>query len=175
MDTTPSLESPLSTGSWTLYYHHPADHRWTLDSYQKVVTVTSWNEFFSCMNQLDENVLQNAMLFWMRNDIPPLYENHNNIRGGCYSLRVNRSKSSNYFLLYTIACMLGQAVSDKDNSIQGISISPKRVIEKSQVFNVIKIWNKDCTKYKDISQLIKLDNIQVTSEIIYTPHVQKKL
>jgi hypothetical protein len=127
------------------------------------------------MNQLDENVLQNAMLFWMRNDIPPLYENHNNIRGGCYSLRVNRSKSSNYFLLYTIACMLGQAVSDKDNSIQGISISPKRVIEKSQVFNVIKIWNKDCTKYKDISQLIKLDNIQVTSEIIYTPHVQKKL
>ena len=175
MDTTPSLESPLSTGSWTLYYHHPADHRWTLDSYQKIVTVTTWNEFFSCMNQLDENVLQNAMLFWMRNDIPPLYENHNNIRGGCYSLRVNRSKSSNYFLLYTIACMLGQAVSDKDNSIQGISISPKRVIEKSQVFNVIKIWNKDCTKYKDISQLIKLDNIQVTSEIIYTPHVQKKL
>jgi len=127
------------------------------------------------MNQLDETILQNAMLFWMRNDIPPLYENHNNIRGGCYSLRVNRSKSSNYFLLYTIACMLGQAVSDKDNSIQGISISPKRVIEKSQVFNVIKIWNKDCTKYKDISQLIKLDNIQVTSEIIYTPHVQKKL
>jgi hypothetical protein len=127
------------------------------------------------MNQLDETVLQNAMLFWMRNDIPPLYENHNNIRGGCYSLRVNRSKSSNYFLLYTIACMLGQAVSDKDNSIQGISISPKRVIEKSQVFNVIKIWNKDCTKYKDISQLIKLDNIQVTSEIIYTPHVHKKL
>ena len=175
MDTTPSLESPLSTGSWTLYYHRPADHRWTLDSYQKVVTVTSWNEFFSCMNQLDETILQNAMLFWMRNDIPPLYENHNNIRGGCYSLRVNRSKSSNYFLLYTIACMLGQAVSDKDNSIQGISISPKRVIEKSQVFNVIKIWNKDCTKYKDISQLIKLDNIQVTSEIIYTPHVQKKL
>jgi hypothetical protein len=171
----PSLESSLPTGSWTLYYHHPADHRWTLDSYQKIFTIKTWGEFFSCMNSLEDYVLQNAMLFWMRADIPPLYENHNNIRGGCYSLRVNRSKSSNYFLIYTIACMLNSVVTDTNNLIQGISISPKRVIEKSQIFNVIKIWNKDCTKYKDISQLIKLDNIQNSSEIIYTPHVQKKL
>jgi len=175
MESIPSLENSLPTGSWTLYYHHPADHRWTLDSYQKIITVKTWGEFFACMNALEDNVLQNAMLFWMREDIPPLYENHNNIRGGCYSLRVNRSKSSNFFLLYAISCMLGNVVHDKDNLIQGISISPKRVIEKSQVFNVIKIWNKDCTKYKDISQLVKLDNIQTSSEIIYTPHVQKKL
>jgi hypothetical protein len=175
MESIPSLENSLPTGSWTLYYHHPADHRWTLDSYQKIITVKTWGEFFACMNALEDNVLQNAMLFWMREDIPPLYENHNNIRGGCYSLRVNRSKSSNFFLLYAISCMLGNVVLDKENQIQGISISPKRVIEKSQVFNVIKIWNKDCTKYKDISQLVKLDNIQTSSEIIYTPHVQKKL
>jgi hypothetical protein len=175
MESIPSLENSLPTGSWTLYYHHPADHRWTLDSYQKIITVKTWGEFFACMNALEDNVLQNAMLFWMREDIPPLYENHNNIRGGCYSLRVNRSKSSNFFLLYTISCMLGNVVLDKDNLIQGISISPKRVIEKSQVFNVIKIWNKDCTKFKDISQLVKLDNIQTSSEIIYTPHIQKKL
>jgi hypothetical protein len=70
---------------------------------------------------------------------------------------------------------MGTVVSDNGNVIQGISISPKRVIEKSQVFNVIKIWNKDCTKYKDIEHLVKLDNIQTSSEIIYTPHVQKKL
>lgn len=127
------------------------------------------------MNALDDIILQNAMLFWMRGDIPPLYENHNNIKGGCYSLRVNRNKSSNYFLLYIIACMSGNAVVDKQNIIQGISISPKRVVEKSQVFNVIKVWNKDFSKYKNVDQLIKLDNIQASSEIIYTPHVQKKL
>ena len=172
---TPSLQDPFPTGSWTLYYHHPADHRWTPDSYQKLVTVKTWEQFFAFMNTLDDSVLQGAMLFWMREDIPPLYENHNNIRGGCYSLRINREKSSNYFLIYTIACMLGVVVQDSNNVIQGISISPKRVIEKNQVFNVIKIWNKDCTKYKDVSHLLKLDNIQDTSEIIYTPHVQKKL
>jgi hypothetical protein len=171
----PSLESSLPTGSWTLYYHHPADHRWTMDSYQKIVTVKTWGDFFSCMKALEESIIQNAMLFWMKGDVPPLYENHNNIRGGCYSLRINRSKSNNYFLLYSIACLMGTVVSDNGNVIQGISISPKRVIEKSQVFNVIKIWNKDCTKYKDIEHLVKLDNIQTSSEIIYTPHVQKKL
>ena len=139
--TTPSLEEEIPTGSWTLYYHDPKDHRWTPDSYKKIATVKTWNDFFSCMNSLDDVILQNAMLFWMRGDIPPLYENHNNIRGGCYSLRVNRSKSSHYFLLYIIACMSGNAVSDKQNTIQGISISPKRVVEKSQVFNVIMVWN----------------------------------
>lgn len=171
----PSLESSLPTGSWTLYYHHPADHRWTMDSYQKIVTIKTWGDFFSCMKALEESIIQNAMLFWMKGDVPPLYENHNNIRGGCYSLRINRSKSNNYFLLYSIACLMGSVVNDSGNIIQGISISPKRVIEKSQVFNVIKIWNKDCTKFKDIEHLVKLDNIQTSSEIIYTPHVQKKL
>ena len=129
----PSLESSIPTGSWTLYYHHPADHRWTMDSYQKIVTIKTWGDFFSCMKALEESIIQSAMLFWMRGDVPPLYENHNNIRGGCYSLRINRSKSNNYFLLYSIACLMGTVVSDNGNVIQGISISPKRVIEKSQV------------------------------------------
>ena len=66
---------------------------------------------------------------------------------------------------------MGSVVTDNGNIIQGISISPKRVIEKSQVFNVIKIWNKDCTKFKDIDQILKLDNIQSTSEIIHHVHL----
>ncbi len=173
--STPSLQDSFPTGSWTLYYHHPADHRWTPDSYQKLVTVKTWEQFFSFLNSVDESLLQTTMLFWMRGDIPPLYENHNNIRGGCYSLRINRSKSANYFFLYTIAAMLGVVVNDTENVIQGVSISPKRVIEKNQVYNVIKVWNKDSMKYKDIAQLLKLDNVQASSEIIYTPHVQKKL
>jgi hypothetical protein len=61
------------------------------------------------------------------------------------------------------------------NQIQGISISPKRIVEKNQSFNVIKIWNKDSIKYNKGEQLIRLENIQQCTEIIYTPHIQKKL
>ena len=77
--------------------------------------------------------------------------------------------------MYTIASMLGKVVHDPTNQIQGVSISPKRIIEKNQSFNVIKIWNKDCTRYNKSEHLIYLDNIQQCSEILYTPHVQKKL
>jgi hypothetical protein len=115
------------------------------------------------------------MLFWMKEGIPPLYENHANIKGGCYSLRISRAKAVRYFHLYTIACMLGQVVTDAQNAIHGISISPKRIIEKNQIFNVIKIWNKDCTKFNKPEQLVRLENIQQATEIIYTPHIQKKL
>jgi hypothetical protein len=165
----------IPTGSWSLYYHNPVDTKWTPDSYQNIATVSTWDEFFSVTKELEDITIQQAMLFWMRKDVPPLYENHANIKGGCYSLRVSRQKATHYFMLYTIASMMGKVVNEAGNQIQGISISPKWILEKNQSFNVIKIWNKDCTLYNKNEQLNRLDNIQQYSEIIYTPHIQKKL
>jgi hypothetical protein len=167
---------PIPTGSWCLYYHNPADTKWTPESYQLIGTVKTWGDFFAVLNELEDSSIQHGMFFWMREGIPPLYENHANIKGGCYSLRVSRAKASHYYLLYTIASMLGQVVHNASvNTIQGVSISPKRIVEKNQSFNVIKIWNKDCTRYNKNDQLVHLDNIQLCSDIIYTPHIQKKL
>jgi hypothetical protein len=102
---------------------------------------TTWGDVFSLMKELEDVSVQQGMLFWMRDGVPPLYENHANIKGGCYSLRVSRQRSVHFFMLYTVASMLGKAVGDSANLIQGISISPKRILEKNQSFNVIKIWN----------------------------------
>lgn len=169
------LSDPIPTGSWCLYYHNPVDTKWTPESYQVVGTVKTWGEFFTMMNELQDVSIQHGMFFWMREGVPPLYENHANIKGGCYSLRVSRQRSAHYFTMYTVASMIGNAVKDTANLIQGVSISPKRIVEKNQSFNVIKIWNKDCTRYNKAEQLVPFDNIQQCSEIIYTPHVQKKL
>jgi hypothetical protein len=121
--------------------------------------------------------MQQGMIFWMREGVPPLYENHANIRGGCYSIRVNRQKAVNYFLLYTIASMMGKTVSNVENIIQGVSISPKRIYDPKNIqsFNIIKVWNKDCMKFCKSDELVVLDNINQSSEIVYTPHTQKKL
>ena len=170
------LADPIPTGSWCLYYHNPVDTKWTPDSYVNIGTVRTWGDFFAIMNELQDVSIQHGMLFWMREGIPPLYENHANIKGGCYSLRVSRQRAAHYYWLYTIAAMLGNVVKDSQvNVIQGVSISPKRIVEKNQSFNVIKIWNKDCMRYNKSDQLTCLDNIQQCSEIIYTPHIQKKL
>lgn len=165
----------IPTGSWSLYYHNPADTKWTPESYHKIATVDTWEHFFATMNSLEDISMQYGMLFWMKGQIPPLYENHMNIRGGCYSIRINRQKSPHYYMVYVIAAMLGKLVDDSENSIHGVSISPKRVQEKNQTFNVIKVWNKDCKKYNKGSQLFYLDGIESHSEIIYTPHIDKKL
>lgn len=173
--TTISVHSKIPTGSWSLYYHNPVDTKWTPESYQKVATVETWDHFFTVMTSLEELSMQYGMLFWMKGTILPLYENHINIRGGCYSIRIGRSKSAHYYTIYTIACMLGVVTTVPENQIHGISISPKRVQEKNQTFNVIKIWNKDCTNYNKGTEIINLDKIETLSEIIYTPHIQKKL
>ena len=173
--TTLKLTDSIPTGSWCLYYHNPADTRWTPESYQNVATVKTWGEVLAVLRDLEDSSIQHGMFFWMREGIPPLYENHANIKGGCYSLRVSRVRASQFFNAYTFAAMLGNVVENASaNTIQGISISPKRVIEKNQSFNVIKIWNKDCTRFNDGAHLRRLLNIQQCSDIIYTPHVQKK-
>ena len=169
------LGDAIPTGSWSVYYHNPTDTKWTSDSYQLIATVKTWGEFFSIIYELGDVAIQQGMIFWMKEGVPPLYENHANIKGGCYSLRISRQKATRYFLLYTIASMLGSAVKNSSNIIQGCSIGPKRIIEKNQSFNVIKIWNKDCTQFNTIDELISLENVQQCSEIMYTPHVKKKL
>ena len=171
------LNDSIPTGSWCLYYHNPVDTRWTPDSYQMLGTVKTWGELFALTNELQDVSIQQSMMFWMREGVSPLYENHANIRGGCYSIRANRQKSVQYFLMYTIASMLGKAVGDSTNIVQGVSISPKRIYDpkNNQNFNVIKIWNKDCVKFCKAQELVILDNINQTSEIVYTPHTQKKL
>ena len=170
-----SLSDAIPTGAWSLHYHNPTDTKWTPDSYTCIGTVKTWDEFFTVMREAADTSSQYGMLFWMREGVPPLYENHANIKGGCYSLRVSRARAAHYFMLYTVSAMLGNVVEDSRNQIQGVSISPKRIVEKNQSFNVIKIWNKDCTRFNKSEQLTLLDNIQQCSEIIYTPHIQKKL
>ena len=171
------LSDSIPTGSWCLYYHNPADTRWTPDSYQMLGTVKTWGEMFSLTNELQDVSTQQGMMFWMREGVTPLYENHANIRGGCYSIRVSRQKAVNYFLMYTISSMMGRSVDAVENIIQGVSISPKRIFDpkNNQSFNVIKIWNKDCMKFSKSGELVLLDGINQSSEIVYTPHTQKKL
>ena len=172
----PQLTDPIPTGPWCLYFHNPSDTKWTPESYVLITKVSTWQDFFAVMRESQDICSQYGMLFWMREGVPPLYENHANIKGGCYSLRVSRVRANHYFILYSLAAMLGKAVYDPQlNIIQGVSISPKRIVEKNQSFNVIKIWNKDCTRYHKSEQLLLLDNIQQCSEILYTPHIQKKL
>ncbi len=115
----------------------------------------------------------------MRDPIPPLWENYQNIRGGSYSLRGGPEDGAEYFKAYTIGSMMNTvAVSDQD-TIQGISISPKIMNGPNGThrvgFYVIKVWNKDCETYNKPGNLRLLHSKLVPTDILYTPHVDKKM
>lgn len=81
---------------------------------------------------------------------------------------ISESESIDIFHRYTIGCML-KSVTSTDDQIQGITISPKKG------FQVIKIWNKDSSRFNKASGMAILDKRVNASEIRYMPHVEKKM
>ena len=63
---------------------------------------------------------------------------------------------------------MGGLSADSANSVNGISISPKRG------FNIIKVWNTDAQKFNQPTDLTAISTIR-DADIIYTPFVQKKM
>jgi hypothetical protein len=176
--STISLTAPFVSGPWTLYFHAPKERRWTLDTFKKIATVNNVQDVLSLFNEIGEK-LKYGMFFFMKGSIPPLWENYQNIRGGSYSLRGNPTSGIEYYKIYVIAAMLNLANKESEDTIQGISISPKIMNGPSNTsrigFYVIKIWNKDSEKFNNASGLQLLHSNLLINDIIYTPHVDKKM
>lgn len=171
------LDKKFSSGEWTLYYHSLREKKWTLETFQKIGTARSLQDALSIFKELGEKV-KRGMFFWMREPIPPLWENYQNIRGGSYSLRGSSEDGPVYFKKYTLAAMLNMAVRESEDQIMGISISPKILGTGPQQrigFYVIKVWNRDADKYNKNVGIHLLDKGLVLDDILYTPHVEKKM
>ena len=165
-----TLDSAFPNGrKWTLYHHDTENKKWTLDTFRKVSTVGTWRQFFELTGAIDYDTWSRGMFFFMMDPIPPLWENSANIRGGNYSMRVNGTQMIDLFIKYCVASILGEATTDELNIVHGIAMTPKKG------FFVIKIWNKNCTKYNNPSELTILDSILKQGSIIYTPFVEKRM
>lgn len=163
------LDSPIPTGSWTLYFHSPEETKWTLNTFINIGTMKNWGNFWNIIDILKQDCLSNGMFFMMREPSPPLWESHQNIRGGCYSFRCQNKDASDIYLNHIIAAMIDTLNNNPDNRLNGISISPKRG------FNIIKIWNTDAQKFNSSSDINTSFSSIKESDIIYTPFVQKKM
>lgn len=171
------MEELFTTGQWTLYYHPSREKRWTLDSFEKIATVKKASEVLSIYKELGDKV-KCGMFFWMKGSIPPLWENFQNIRGGSYSLRGIGDDGVWFFKLYSLAMMMNLITINRDDIVNGISISPKLQgfgPQQKVGYFIIKIWNKDSEKFKSKTNLQLLNEKISYDDIIYTPHVEKKM
>jgi hypothetical protein len=172
------LDCALPSGIWTLYFHAPREKRWTMDTFQPIAKMSSLREVLSVFQELGEKI-KRGMYFCMRDPIPPLWENYQNIRGGSYSIRGGPEEGGDYYKAYIIGAMLNGVTTNPDDQIVGLSISPKIMSGPNGTqrvgFYVIKAWNKDSEKFNNPTGIHLLHSKLVPSDVLYTPHVEKKM
>jgi hypothetical protein len=167
---TISLTDSIPTGPWTLYFHQGDSEKWTLDTFVKINTCITWGDVLNTIEEVGQNRLKSGQPFFMRGDILPLWENHQNIRGGSYSMKVPSDLVKEVFTTQVIQAMVGLAFKETGNTCMGISMSPKK-----GTFNILKVWNLNAEKFNISDGLCFVDSRCSDSEILYTPHVQKRM
>jgi hypothetical protein len=138
------------TNTWTLYAHLPYDTDWSITSYKKIQTITTINELINLYSKLPDEIIKNCMLFLMKNNIKPMWEDINNKQGGSFSFRIDNNKIIDKWRLISYL-FISDTIIPK-TPVNGITISPKKN------FNILKIWVANC-KNKDTRTIHSLVNI----------------
>ena len=125
------------TNSWSIWVHLSHDTNWTLNSYTKLCKLSTLDEIVILIKAI-ECLTKNCMIFIMKDDILPLWEDENNNGGGAISYKISDEHAVRfwYSLLFRI---LGGTFFESHvdlDRINGITISPKKS------FHIIKIWMK---------------------------------
>lgn len=124
--------------SWTLFFHDPDDRNWGVESYCRVCTVYTANEYWGVQHRLDENnAIGKGMWFLMRDDVFPCWDDQSNINGGCLSYMVSKNdvaRTWQEFCELLLTERLRADGGDDAEHINGISVSPKND------FCILKVW-----------------------------------
>lgn len=153
--------------NWCLWAHLPHDADWSLDSYKLLYKFKTVEETVSLINNLPERCIKNCMLFIMRENINPIWEDEKNREGGCFSFKIGNKLIKDIWetLTYTL---VGENIftSEKNNlKINGITISPKKN------FCIIKIWLNTC-EYQDLKGLNEILDLQ-NETFIFKKHLSE--
>jgi len=131
---------PLSD-KWTLWAHLPHNTDWSIKSYIPISTFTTIEDTIGVTETLPSVLIENCMLFIMREGIKPTWEDPKNRNGGCFSYKVSNKSVCKVWKELTYVIVGGTISKQLNfvNNVTGITISPKKN------FCIIKIWMADCT------------------------------
>jgi len=140
---------------WNLYYHLPQDKNWGLSSYKYIMqSISRADELVSLVDQLPHNIVKHCMLFAMRHDITPMWEDPKNRTGGCFSYKVaNKHVVDVWKTMFLALCGETLCINPAHSHlVNGITISPKKN------FCIVKIWFLDCSA-QDPEMIIHIPNL----------------
>ena len=153
--------------TWVLWYHSLTNNNWSINGYKKIYTIKTVEDFWNVTVRLNITIIQNGMFFLMKENIEPLWENKDNINGGCWSYKISKKDCYMSLIEIFMAVCGDSLVEDKYiNVINGVSISPKRN------YCIVKIWNNDYS-INDVELLSKdIYNLN-TSLCLYKAHKER--
>ena len=121
--------------NWNFYIHLQNIDDWSFSSYHKILTVDSIEKAILINEEINIEFIKKTIMFVMKENIKPMWEDPENINGGGFSFKVH-NKHVEFVWKKLLVMLVGNSLSKE--SINGISISPKKS------FCIIKIWMKDC-------------------------------
>ncbi len=137
--------------TWVLWAHLPQDPNWDIDSYIQIMKISYVEEMVALIHSLPEKLITDCMLFLMKENVKPTWEDVHNKNGGCFSYKVSQRISDSW---RDMSYSIGGKTLTKDKAfnetITGISISPKKN------FCILKLWMGNCL-YKDPSKISVLN------------------
>ena len=124
---------------WVLWAHLPHDTNWSVNSYTRIMGFNTAEDAVALTEAVPEVVIKNCMLFLMRHQINPVWEDPANKDGGCFSFKVPNKNVVRAWRTLCYAIAGGSISSDPTlySNICGATISPKRA------FCIIKVWMED--------------------------------
>jgi len=125
---------------WSFYFHDPYNIDWSINSFKFICNISNIEDFIKLYITFKEIIFK-GMFFIMREHVQPIWEDENNINGGCFSLKIYKDNIKEK-LFELSGLLLGENLGKTDeisNNINGISISPKKN------YYIIRIWIKDNT------------------------------
>ena len=155
MEVPSEVEHTLSD-KWVLWAHLPHDTDWSLKSYTNLLEISSVEDITTLYNSVPDKMTKNCMLFLMRKNINPTWEDPKNASGGCFSFKI---PNKNVVDIWKDLCYLavGENLSTNktfQKSINGLTISPKKS------FCIIKIWLTNL-KFQSPRLLRKVDKLPI--------------
>ena len=136
---SPALH-PLND-TWTMYAHLPHEPDWSLSSYKNIGKLDNVESVITLAEFLPDKLIRNCMLFVMKEDIKPIWEDEKNLNGGCFSYKILNKHVKDAWTLLTYSLTANNLTNNNElnNIVNGITISPKKS------FCIIKIWTNTCS------------------------------
>jgi len=124
---------------WTLWAHLPHDTDWSIKSYQNIMDITNVETILKLNKIVPDTMIKNCMIFCMRKNILPTWEDPSNKDGGSFSFKINNSEIYKVWNELIMTLLTEMLLKDEilNKSVNGITVSPKKN------FCILKIWMRD--------------------------------